>query len=44
MALQQQDSSSLSSKTDEFRIGDIETALTDMKLPAHGDVALESKI
>ena len=44
MSLQQQNPSNLSSKADEIRIGDLETALTKMKLPAHGDVALESKI
>ncbi|KAI4226295.1 MAG: hypothetical protein L6R36_003286 [Xanthoria steineri] len=43
VSLQQQNSSSLSSKADEFRTGDIETAPTDMKLPAHGDVAPQSK-
>lgn len=43
-SVQQQNLSNLSSKADDFRIEDIETALTDMKLPAHGDVALQSKI
>ncbi|CAO1601995.1 hypothetical protein XANCAGTX0491_005631 [Xanthoria calcicola] len=42
LSLQQQDSSSLSSKANELAVGDIETELIDMKLPAHGDVVLQS--